>query len=151
MTSQCLHRLVVTGSPLADSAWCAEGLYGQCFVVFHIEYGVELRDLQQVVDSLGQVQQFDLAVLLFGSGEGTDKFADTGAVDIVHLAKVQQDPFLPLGKEVVHGITQSYAAFTEGDSTLEVDDRDAIGLTGAEIYAHGEAFPYLPKKSPGLT
>jgi hypothetical protein len=109
-----------------------------------------MGDLQQVVDSLGQAQHFDFAVLLFGSGEGTNKFADTGAVDIVHLAKVQQDPFLPLGKEVVHGITQSYAAFTEGDSALEVDDRDAIGLTGAEIYAHGKAFPYhLPKKSPG--
>jgi hypothetical protein len=47
----------------------------------------------------------------------------------------------------VHRITQSYAAFTEGDSALEVDDRDSIGLTGAEIYTHEEALPFISKKS----
>ena len=92
------------------------------------------------MDSLGKVQQFDFAVLLFGCGEGTHKFADTGTVDIVHVAKVQQDPYLPLGKQVVDSIAHSYAALTEGDSALEVDDRDAIGLTGDEIDAHRKPF-----------
>src|SRR5438034_7380236 len=37
----------------------AERQYGRCFVVLHIEEGVELRDLQQVVYSLGDVEQLE--------------------------------------------------------------------------------------------
>ena len=112
--------------------------YGQWFAVFHLEDGVELRDLQQVADFLGQVQQFEFAALFFGSGEGTDKLFETGAVDIVHVAQVQQDPSVPLGEQVVHRLTYSYAALTKGDSALKVGDQDAIRLTGAELYAHLE-------------
>jgi hypothetical protein len=36
----------------------------------------------------------------------------------------------------VYGVTQRYAAFTESDSALKVDDRDVIRLTGAELDAH---------------
>src|SRR5882672_3586712 len=120
----------------ASRTLLAERFYRQCFVFLHIEDGVELRDLQKVVDLLGQVQQFEFAALFLGSGEGTDKFADTRAVDIVHVAQVQQDSFLPLGKQVVHRVTHSCAAFTESDSAPKVDDRDVIRLTDAEIYAH---------------
>jgi len=114
----------------------AERRYGRCFVVFHIEDGVELRDLQQIVNLLGQVQQFDFASLLFGSSEGTDKFADTRAVDIVYFAEVQEDSVLPFGKQVAHRITKSFGTFTQGDSAPKTDDRDAIRLMGADIYAH---------------
>src|SRR5881275_2171046 len=46
----------------------AERQYGRCFVVLHIEEGVELRDLQQVVYSLGDVEQLEFAALVLGSG-----------------------------------------------------------------------------------
>ncbi len=51
--SICDMTVLVTAEPLR-----AERLYGQRFVVLHIEDCVELCDLQQVVDLLGQVQQF---------------------------------------------------------------------------------------------
>src|SRR3954447_8657698 len=120
----------------ASRALIAERFHGQCFVVLHIKDGVELRDLQKVVNLLGQVQQFEFAALFLGGGIGTNKFAYTRAVDIVHVAQVQQDSFLPLGEQVVYGVTQRYAAFTESDSALKVDDRDVIRLTGAELDAH---------------
>src|SRR5437879_6332979 len=113
-------KLQILGA-YASRALFPERFYGQCFVVLNIEDGVELRDLQKVVDLLGQVQQLELAALFLGSGEGTDKFADTRAVDIVYVAQVQQDSFLPLGKQVVHGVTHSYAAFAESNSALKVD------------------------------
>ena len=43
---------------LQTRALLAERLYGDRFVVLHIEDGIELRDLQEVMNSLGQVQQF---------------------------------------------------------------------------------------------
>jgi len=146
-------NMVGTVPATASRVLLAERLHRGYFVVLHIENGVEFCDLQKVVDLLGQVQQFEFAALFLGSGEGTDKFADTRAVDIVHVAQVQQDSRLPLGKQIVHGITHRYAAFTESDSAFKVDDRDVIRLTGAEIYAHwiGPSFylmaDYLIEKS----
>jgi hypothetical protein len=146
--SNCRTRLAqITNAAmprsLASRGLLAERFYGRCFVVLHIEDGVELRDLEKVVDLLGQVQQFEFASLFFGSGESTDKLADTRAVDIVHVAQVQQDSFLPLGKQVSHGITHRYAAFTESDSAPKVNDGDVMGLTGAESYAHWERLPFV--------
>ena len=53
-----------------------ERLYGRSFVVFHVEYGVELGDLQQIVDFLGELEQFQFAALVLGGGKGADQFAD---------------------------------------------------------------------------
>ena len=53
-----------------------ERLDGGGFVVFHVENGVELSDLEQIVDLLGEVQQFEFAALILGGGEGADQFAD---------------------------------------------------------------------------
>jgi hypothetical protein len=53
-----------------------ERLYRRRFVVFHVEDGVELGDLKQVVDLLGEVQQLEFATLILGGGEGADQLAD---------------------------------------------------------------------------
>jgi len=53
-----------------------ERLYCGCLIVPHIKYRVELGDLQQVMDLLGEVEQLEVAFLLAHSGEGADQFAD---------------------------------------------------------------------------
>ena len=42
------------------------------FVVFNVENGIELGDLQQVVHFLGQVQQLQFATLVAHGGKGAD-------------------------------------------------------------------------------
>src|SRR5215467_9721952 len=54
-----------------------ERLHGCGFVVFHVEYGIELGDLQQIVDFLGELEQLQFAALVLGGGEGANQFADT--------------------------------------------------------------------------
>ena len=54
-----------------------EGLDGGGFVVFHVEDGVELGDLQQVVDFFCEIKQLEFAALILGRGEGADQFTDT--------------------------------------------------------------------------
>ena len=49
---------------------------GRGFVVFHVEDGVELGDLEQIVDLLGEVQELQFATLVLGGGEGADQFTD---------------------------------------------------------------------------
>src|SRR6476620_6733270 len=61
---------------LLEKSWShllAERLYGGRFVVFHVEDGVELGDLQQVVDFLGEVEQLEFAALVFHCGVGADQ------------------------------------------------------------------------------
>src|SRR5512142_2084267 len=47
-----------------------ECLDGGCFVVFHVEHGIQFRDLQQVVNLLREIEQFELAALVPDAGVG---------------------------------------------------------------------------------
>ncbi len=54
-----------------------ERFYGRCFVILHIEDGVQLCNLQQVVNFLGEVEQLKFATLVLGCGKGADQLADS--------------------------------------------------------------------------
>src|SRR6266576_3864168 len=109
------------------------------FVVFHVENGVQLRDLQQVMYFLGQVEQLQFATLILDSGVGADQLADARAVDVVHVAKVEKNLLVALAKQVAHAVTQSYAAFAKGDPAAAIHNGDAIHLAVAGLHAHWEA------------
>ena len=71
-----------------DRLWVLLKRFDRCrFFFFHVEHGVQLGDLQQVVDLLGQVQQFELAALVANGGEGADQLADARAVDVGNVAQ----------------------------------------------------------------
>ena len=46
------------------------------FVVFHVEYGIELGDLEQIVDLLGQIQQLEFASLVAHCGKRANQFTN---------------------------------------------------------------------------
>src|SRR5258705_9777965 len=117
----------------------AEGLHCIRLVVLDIKDGVQLGDLEQVVNLLGEIQQLQFAALVLGCGERADQFADSGAVDVIHVTQVQKDFFVSLGKQVAHRIAQDYAAFAESDPAAEVDDGHAIHLTSTGLHGHWEA------------
>src|ERR1019366_2538599 len=66
----------VLAATRSASALLVESLYARCFVFLYIENGVELRDLQQVMYFLGEVEQLEFATLVLGRGEGANEFAD---------------------------------------------------------------------------
>ena len=49
-----------------------EGRYSRCFVVFDVENGVELGNLQQIVNLFGEVQKLEVATLVANRREGAD-------------------------------------------------------------------------------
>jgi len=53
-----------------------EGLYRRCFIIFHIEDGVKLGDLQKIVDLLREFEQLEFPALILRSSKGADEFAD---------------------------------------------------------------------------
>src|SRR5207302_1232213 len=89
----------------------AKGLYGCCFVVLDIEDGVQLGDLEQVVDFLGQLEQLELAALIADAGEGAHQFSDTGAVNISYVAQVEQYPVASFAHQILDRLAQHHAAF----------------------------------------
>src|SRR5579863_5722465 len=116
-----------------------ERLDGGGFVVLHVEDGVELGDLKQVVDLLGEVQEFQFAALILGGVEGADQFADAGAVDIVDVLEIQDDFLGALAQQFAHGVAQNDAAFAERDAPAAVHDCDSIHYSTTNLHTHWEA------------
>src|SRR5215469_11345234 len=116
-----------------------ERLDGGGFVVFHVEDGIELGDLQQIVDLLGQVQQLEFATLVLGGGKGADQLADSGAVDIVHIGQIQHDLLIAFRQQVAHRVAKDDTAFAERDAAAAIDDGHPIDLPCTNLHCHWEA------------
>jgi hypothetical protein len=82
------------------------------FVVSYIEYGIKLRDLKQVVDFLGQIQQLQFAALVPDARKRADKLPDPRAVNVSYVAEIQKYLLVALAHHVANGVTQDHAAFT---------------------------------------
>jgi hypothetical protein len=93
------------------------GRDGCGFVVLHVKYCVELRDLEQVMDLLGQVQQLELAAFFANGGESADQFSNAGAVNVGDVAKVEKDLLFALAEDLANDVAQNHAAFAESDAT----------------------------------
>ncbi len=125
--------------PLEVCVNLAERLNGCGFVFFYIEDGVQLGDLEQVVDLLGQIQQLEFAALVADGSERADQLADPGAVDIADIAEVQQNFLVAFGKKFANEIADGHAAFAKSDTAAAIHDGNAIDLTTADFHAHCEA------------
>jgi hypothetical protein len=125
-----------------------EGFNRGLLVVFDVENRVQLGDLQQIVNFLGQVEQLQLATLVAYRGESANQFADPGAIDVVHIAQIKQDPLLALRQQILNGIFQNYTALAQGDAPAAIHDRDAIHLTSTGLHGHWEA-SLRSAESPG--
>src|SRR4051794_37635883 len=86
------------------------------FVVLHVKYRVELRDLKQVMDLLGQVQELELAAFFANRGESADQFSNAGAVNVCDVAKVEKDLLFTLAEDFANSVAQNHAAFAESDA-----------------------------------
>src|SRR5271168_4411592 len=88
LTSPCLLREEVV-----------EGFYGVEFVVFDVEDGVELGDVEDVVDFLGEVEELEFAAGVADGGEAADEFSDAGAVEVIDVGEVEDDLLFALGDQ----------------------------------------------------
>src|ERR1019366_3266011 len=104
----------------------AECSYRPSLVVHYVEHHAQLRNLQQVVNLLGEVRQLQLAALVPHRGKGADQLADARAVDVVDVAQIEEDFLLSLAEQVFDGVAQNRAAFAQFDLSTQVNNRDVI-------------------------
>src|SRR5581483_625782 len=114
-------------------------LHGRGFVVLDVKDGIELCDLQQVVNFLRQVQKLEFPALIAHGGERADQLAYPGAVNVVHVAEVEKNALITLAKDVANRVTQDHATLAEGNAAAEIHNGDAIDLTRAALHGHWEA------------
>src|SRR5438270_6824817 len=110
-----------------------EGLDRGGFVVLYVKNGVQLGDLQQVVDFLCQIEQLEFATLILHGRIGADELADSRAVNVIDVAKIHQNFLLPFREQVLHHIAQDDAAFAQRNSAVAIHNGDAVNLACAGL------------------
>jgi hypothetical protein len=113
-----------------------EGLDGSEFVVADIKYGVELSDVENVVDLLGEIEEFKFAAGVAYSGETADEFADAGRIDVVHACEVEDDFFLASVDQATNGIAKVMDFIAEDDASGDVEDGDMGDFTRDDGQGH---------------
>ena len=71
-----------------------------------VEDGVELGNVEDVVDFLGEVEEFEFAAGVADCGEAADEFAHAGAVEIVDVGEVEDDFLLAMGDEIADSVAE---------------------------------------------
>jgi len=115
-----------------------EGFDGGEFVLFDVEDGVELGDVENVADFLGEAGEFEFAAGVADGGEAADELADAGAVDVGDVGEIEDDFFLALADEIADGIAKCAGGIAEDDLSGDVDDGDVGNFAGGEF--HGSVF-----------
>ena len=114
-----------------------EGTHGGEFVVFDVEDGVELGDVEDVVDFLGEVEEFEFAAGVADGGEAADQFSHAGAVDVIDAGEVENDLLLALGDEGADGIAEIADFIPEDDAAVNVEDGDVGNFASVYLQGHG--------------
>jgi hypothetical protein len=114
-----------------------EGFYGSEFVVFDIEDGVELGDVENVVNFLGEIEELEFASGVADGSEAADEFSDPGAVEVIDGGEVEDDFLLALGDQVVDSGAESADLGTEDDAAVDVEDGDMGDFAGVNFQGHG--------------
>jgi hypothetical protein len=113
-----------------------EGFYGGEFVVFDVEDGVELGDVEDVVNLLGEIEELEFAACVADRGEATDEFADARAVEIVNTGEVEDDFLFALGKQVADSGAECTDLRAEDDAAMDVEDGDVGDFAGVNRQGH---------------
>src|ERR1700687_6199095 len=122
------------------SAWqLLVGGDGAGFVVVDVEDGVKLGELQNVLDLAGQVEQLESGTLILGCGIGANEFAQARAIDVIHVAQIQQDVFGSFADQVANRFAQLHTALAQSDPPAKVQDGDAVQFTGSDCECHGNS------------
>lgn len=113
-----------------------EGFYGGEFVVFDVEDGVELGDVEDVVDFFGEGEEFEFAAGVADGGEAADEFADAGGVDVVDVGEVENDFLFVGGDELADGVAEQAGFVAESDASVDVDDGDVADFARGEVHGN---------------
>ena len=112
-----------------------EGLDGGVLVVVDIEEGVELGELEEILDLGSGAEELEFGGVIARTGESAGELSDAGAVHVGDAREIQQDFSIAFLDEVANRFAQHHAAagtegnlFAEAQASAQVEDGDAVFL-----------------------
>jgi hypothetical protein len=114
-----------------------EGFYGGEFVFFDVEDGVELGDLKDVGNLLGEAEEFEFAAGVAHGGEAADEFSDAGRIDVIDVGEVEDDFFLAGRQEFANRVAELAGLIAEGDASVDVNDSDVADFASSDGHRVG--------------
>jgi hypothetical protein len=124
-----------------------EGLNGVEFVVANVEDGIELGDVQDIPDLLGEVEELEFAARVADRSEAGNQLADAGAVNKIHAGEIKDDLLLILSDEAVNRLAESVEFVAENDTAANVEDGDAADFSSNDLQGHD---PCVPRVMAGM-
>src|SRR6185369_13525790 len=103
------------------------------FVIVNVEDGQELRDRQQVLNFLSEIEQLELSAFFVDGSVAGNKLADTARIDVAHTRKVQKNALLAFFEQSADGGAQCHTSLSDGYLSAHVKNGDISGLTLVDI------------------
>ena len=112
-----------------------EGFYGGEFIVFDVEDGVELGDVEDVVDFFAEAEEFEVSAGVADGGEAADQFSDSGRVDEIDVLQVENDFLFFRGDQFANGIAEALGFIAKGDAAVDVENGDVADFARSDMQA----------------
>src|SRR6266540_3100911 len=122
-TVLCAMRELPRGGPCAGLLVTLDGFRLR---VVSIEHGQQLRDRQEILDPLRQVEELELPPLPADGCVGAHDFAEARAVDIGDVLEVQEQLLLVLLEEGIDLVLEELVALAERHLALQIENRHSV-------------------------
>src|SRR5436309_8922347 len=121
----------------------AKGFDSLLLGVKHFEYSDELCDLKQVTNSLRKSCKLDRASSIMRSSVERHQRSQPTAIDIADTAEVQHHSLIFVNK-LLQGIAQNCRFFAKHNTTIAIDNRDAVQGASIQLELHGPSSMISP-------
>jgi hypothetical protein len=103
------------------------------FVFFDVKDAIQLGNPKQIVDSSAGVHKLQPAAVIMNGRMRPDELAESGAVDEIDSAQIQQDETATLLRQFPDGIAEQRRALAERDSANKIGNHCSIHLAGGDL------------------
>src|SRR5262245_47476653 len=126
MMSGILCRAIYSAAGMCAAWLTAETFDGIRLGLIGLEHGQQLRNGEQILNTLGEVQQLQLPSLAAHRGIRADDFTQARAIDVGHAFEVQQQLLLVFLDERIDLFLQKLVALAERNLSFEIQNRHPI-------------------------
>src|SRR4026207_1909165 len=123
MMSGILCRAIYSAAGMYAAWLTAETFDGIRLGLIGLEHGQQLRNGEQILNALGEVQQLQLPPLTAHRSIRADDFTQARAIDVGHAFEVEQQLLLVLLDERIDLFLQKLGALSERNLPLEIQNR----------------------------
>jgi len=106
----------------------AEAGDGGGIAVEDVEYGHQLRDLQNFLELGAEVGELERGALRARAMERGDQRSEPGAVDVSDVRQIQHDLFLSRRHQRLDSLAESVALLAENDPAVDIEHGNAIHI-----------------------